>query len=385
MSKVKLKSDLDYYDIVRQKLEIGPLHAPKHVKIIELLKVFWPEEETIKILSHFPQTGERITLNELAEKTGMEKRAIKKILKKTTKKKTVSLTKNGYGLEPLAPGIFEAYFVARTDTPENLQKASTIFRWLFKHVGELEAQNLRLFDKEFEMFRPLLPIETKEKLIKIDETATSESKVLPYELVEDLINNNDYWAYVPCQCRLIGEMNGEPCDCAPAEMGCFMTGRGARGAVSMGWAKPLATREEAIDYLKKTEKAGLVHLTSNSKGGEHLWFICNCCPCHCGALMPAKDLGYKSAIPSNFKPKIDLETCVECETCIKKCPMDAISHPKEGQMVIDSAVCIGCGLCASNCPKNAITLEKIHNIVPPNKKLIGKKMFMKMLSELLMS
>lgn len=385
MFETKLKTKPDYYDVVRQKLFVGPLYAPKHDKILQLLKVFWPEEDTIKVLSYFPQTGERITLDELTTHTGMEKRDLKKILKKVTKNKTVSLTKDGYGLEPLAPGIFEAYFIARQDTPENIQKAGEIYRWLFNHTGELEAQNLPMFDKEFEMFRPLLPIETKDKLIKLDTSVPADSYVLPYELVEDLINKNDFWAYVPCQCRMIGEMSGEPCDCAPSSLGCLITGRGAQALSNFGWATPLKSKEEAIAYIKKTEKAGLVHLTSNSKGGEHLMFICNCCPCHCGVLMPTKKYGYKTAIPSNFKPKINTELCVECETCMKKCPMDAITHPKEGKMDINAATCIGCGLCASNCPKNAITLEKVLDKVPPDQNKIGKKMFMQMLGELLTS
>ncbi|MHA1130338.1 MAG: ATP-binding protein [Candidatus Helarchaeota archaeon] len=385
MSEAKLKIKLDYYEAVRQKLAVGPLHAPKHEKIYELLQIFWPDEETIKLLTYFPSVGEKITLNELVEKTGLEKKVIRKTLKNATKKKTVSLTQEGYGLEPLVPGIFEAYFIARQDSQENIQKAAEIYRWLFINAGELEKQGLSLFDKDFELFRPLLPIETREKLIKIDESIDSKSYVLPYELVEDLINKNDYWAYITCQCRLIGEMNGEPCERAPAEMGCFITGRGARGLVSFGWATALESKEAAIEYLKKTEKAGLVHLTSNSKGGEHLMFICNCCPCHCGALMPAKKHGFKSAIPSNFRPKIDVEVCVECETCLKKCPMDAISHPEEGKMVINSSICIGCGVCAMNCPKSAITMEKTSNKIPKDKNPIGKKMFMQMLGELLMS
>jgi 2-oxoacid:acceptor oxidoreductase delta subunit (pyruvate/2-ketoisovalerate family) len=101
--------------------------------------------------------------------------------------------------------------------------------------------------------------------------------------------------------------------------------------------------------------------------------------------MPTKKYGYKTAIASNYKPLIDSEKCVECETCIKKCPMDAISHPEEGKMVINAATCIGCGVCASNCPKDAITLEKVSDKVPLDQKKIGNTIFMKMLSELLLS
>ncbi|NVM30736.1 MAG: 4Fe-4S binding protein [Candidatus Helarchaeota archaeon] len=379
----ELKTKLDYYDIVRQKLTLGPLRAPKHEKIFEMMRVFW-DEETIKVLSYFPTADKRISLNELVEKSGMEKKTIKKILKKAVTKRTVSKVGQKYGLEPLAPGIFEAYFTAQQDTKENIHKAAEIFRWLFNHMAELDAQGLNIFDKNFQFFRPLLPIEAKEKLIKIDESVDARSQVLPYELVEDLINKNEYFASIPCQCRMIGEMTGEPCELAPSEMGCFITGVAAQAAATLGWGTAL-NKEQAIEYLKKTEKAGLVHISTDSKGGEHLMFICNCCPCHCGVLMPVKKHGYKSVVPSNYKPKINLDLCVECEICVKKCPMDAISHPEEGKMVVDPTKCIGCGLCASNCAKVAITLEKVENIVPPDVRKIGNKTFMGMMADLLAS
>ena len=182
-------------------------------------------------------------------------------------------------------------------------------------------------------------------------------KVLPYELVEDLINNNDTFAVIRCQCRYIGELSGNPCEIAPSDMGCFVTGIGAKSLTNMGLAKPL-TKEEAIEYLIKTEKAGLVHITSNSKGGEHLMFICNCCPCHCGALLPAKKFGFKTVISSNFRPKINNELCVKCQTCIKKCPMNALTQNNEELISLNSDLCIGCGICASNCPKNAIKMVR---------------------------
>ncbi len=54
MTEVKLETKLDYYEIVRQKLYMGPLAAPKIEKTYDLMKVYW-NEETIKILAHFPK------------------------------------------------------------------------------------------------------------------------------------------------------------------------------------------------------------------------------------------------------------------------------------------------------------------------------------------
>ena len=377
MADQNLVTESGYYEKIRQNLAVGPLIAPKHEKVIQLLKVFW-NEDLARVLSYFPPVGKEISLEELVEKTGMEKREIKKLLKKAVQKKTLVKSKKAYGLAPLIPGIFEAYFIARQDSEENIKKAAELYRYMFKNHNEFSPSIIK---KDFEMFRPLLPIESKEKLIEINENVKNESQVLPYELVEDLINNNEAFAIIQCQCRLIGEINGEPCKLAPSEMGCFVTGKGATALANYGWGKAL-NKQEAIDYLKKTEKAGLVHCTSNSKGGEHLTFICNCCPCHCGALHPVKNSDYKTIIPSNFRPEIDQETCVECETCMKKCPMEVIYH-EGSKMVIDLSNCIGCGICASNCAKNAIKMNKVSNIIPPDMKKIGNKVFMQHLGELL--
>ena len=383
MTDAKLETKLDYLEIVREKLALGPLSAPKHEKTFELMKLFW-DEETIKILAHFPNTGQKISLADLAKKTGLTKGKIRRILDKAVTKRTLQKKGSMYELEPLLPGIFEAYYITREDSEANRTKAAKLYWWFFKNVKTLHDQGLPIFDEEFKFFRPLLPVETKEKLIKVDESVDAKSQVLPYELVEDMINHNDFFAVLPCQCRMIGEINGEPCKVAPVEMGCFITGRGAEAAGRFGWGKTL-NKEEAIEYLKKTEKAGLVHCTSNSKGGEHLAFICNCCSCHCGALKQTKDHRFKTVTPSNYRPKIDSELCVECETCMKKCPMEAISHPEEGKMVIDLELCIGCGVCAANCRKEALKLEKTSNIVPPDNNYIGNKLFGRMVRDLLLS
>ncbi len=36
-------SEVDKYEVVRQKLALGPLTTPKHRKIKKLLKIFWNE------------------------------------------------------------------------------------------------------------------------------------------------------------------------------------------------------------------------------------------------------------------------------------------------------------------------------------------------------
>ncbi len=371
-------SESDYYEIVRQKLDIGHIKHPKHENFYELMKVFWDKND-IKLLSHFPNAGEVISLNELVEKSGMPKDEVKKILKKVVNKRTVAKIGPKYGLAPLLPGVFEAYYIAQQDTEENLKKAAKLYRFFFTNP------TTETTERDYQLFSPILPYEAKEKLIEIDKKVNTESRVLPFELVEEMINKNEHFAVIPCQCRLIAELNDEPCEVAPSEMGCFLTGMSAQGVVALGFGRAL-TKEEAIEYIKETEKRGLVHNAPNDSSDHS--FICNCCGCHCGALMPLKEFQIQNVRPSNFRPKIDREICVLCQTCLRKCPMSAITHEGEKgapdeKMIINIDICIGCGICAANCAKNSITMEKIDNVIPPKENKIGNTSFDEILGNLI--
>lgn len=375
-------TEANYYEQVRQKLVLGPINAPKHKKIIKLMKIFWNEEE-IKILSHFDSADKSITLKQLEKRSGVPKNELKKILSRSVDIGTIGKVGGKYCLDPIIPGIFEKYFQRRRDTKENQIEAAKLYRDIMKEVMPQTH-----FESDFNLFRPLLPIEADEKLIEINESYDIQSQTLSYETVKNLIERHEKFAVIPCQCRLIGEMSGEPCEVAPAEMGCFIGGVGTDMMKEYVPGTRLMNKEEAIKFLKETEKAGLVHNAVWDKGNESSIFICNCCSCHCGALFPAKKFHVRGVHPSNYQPKFDMELCVKCETCIKKCPKEAIFHKwplksdsSDEQIILRKELCIGCGICAANCPKDAIKMIKVRDDIPPEQNKMGNKTF----SELLMS
>ena len=81
----------------------------------------------------------------------------------------------------------------------------------------------------------------------------------------------------------------------------------------------------------------------------------------------------KSMDVSNYRAKIDAETCKGCGLCVKRCPMDAVqleasdaAKNKLGKVsVLEPELCIGCGVCAFKCPTDSITLEKREEITEP--------------------
>jgi Pyruvate/2-oxoacid:ferredoxin oxidoreductase delta subunit/DNA-binding Lrp family transcriptional regulator len=367
-------TETDYYENVRQKLKLGPLYAPKHKKIFELMKVFCNEQE-IQILANFDAADSYISLTVLSKRTNKSKEELREILENLHQKGTISKKGLRYGLAPLLPGVFEHYFINQSDSKENLKKAAEIYRWLFKNFIPSFY-----YDSKFKLFRPRLPVDAEEKLIEIDKSIDVESKVLPYELITQMIDMYDTFSYIPCQCRLIGELTGDPCELAPSDMGCFLAGSGAESAIAKG--RPNLSKEEAIEYLRKTEKAGLIHNCVADDSIESTLFVCNCCSCHCGGLIASKEHRYSAALVSNYLPRINDDLCTKCETCVKKCPMGAIYHKlpersdkADEKIMIREEYCLGCGVCATNCPNGAIKLIKVRDNIPTEKFKIGNKFF----------
>lgn len=108
--------------------------------------------------------------------------------------------------------------------------------------------------------------------------------------------------------------------------------------------------------MKKSEEAGLVHLSSNIQNGQH--YICNCCKCCCGVLRSVNEFGFTEGVNSNFYALIDEELCVACGICAdERCQVNAIKEDEESYMILQER-CIGCGLCVSTCPEEAIVLRR---------------------------
>lgn len=80
--------------------------------------------------------------------------------------------------------------------------------------------------------------------------------------------------------------------------------------------------------------------------------------------LPGKNNNYKVGFEDNNSikkqktttmdfPRINIDRCTGCGSCIDVCPMDAISLV-EGKAVIDLDKCTNCHACESACPADAI-------------------------------
>ena len=50
------------------------------------------------------------------------------------------------------------------------------------------------------------------------------------------------------------------------------------------------------------------------------------------------------------------EFCVACGSCLKECPLQAISLSTGVKAEIDSQKCVGCGKCSKICPASTIEI-----------------------------
>ena len=60
----------------------------------------------------------------------------------------------------------------------------------------------------------------------------------------------------------------------------------------------------------------------------------------------------------------DAKKCLHCQTCVRSCPENAVTHetekqedPAAGRIRIADALCTGCGICVHSCPGHALSAE----------------------------
>lgn len=191
------------------------------------------------------------------------------------------------------------------------------------------------------------------RIIPVHVAIQAKQTILSLPEMEALLSNAQRIALGPCDCR---QKHGN-CD-APVEA-CLSVGKWAAQEMlaHAGWR--IITLSEALDVLRRSHEAGLVHLTYQQRDQE-ISQVCSCCSCCCWFLKALKTYDYHDAIAeSSFIATFDPYLCNGCGACVERCQFDAWveSRTASGNGVsFDPARCFGCGLCVSTCTASAISL-----------------------------
>ena len=375
------ESETDVYEKLQRVINEWPIRAPKSKNLNKMLKLIFTPEEA-EIMSFFTQPhldypSEKKFLKRVLSKTDkyseeqileiLEGLARRCMVRKSIKTGDDGKTKIKYYIWPMVIGIFEWFYSKAgmedgTYSEETIKKVTKLFE-NYAYEGFL----MEIGPSDYPWAR-ILPANQANKIVEINEELGIDKKVvLPFEQVETAIKNAKKIAILKCACRTKGKYSTPVHSCNhPIDSCMVLDASGEFEYAGMVVKNP--TNEEALEMLKKLEKRGLVHCTSNA---QEMNFICNCCSCCCGILQGAIEMRNPRAfMKSNYLAQYNENECKECYKCVKICPTKAIYHfmargdKHPARWKINPERCIGCGVCASACPANKIDLIKVRNEIP---------------------
>ena len=244
----------------------------------------------------------------------------------------------GYALLHVGFGFPQTFFWKGEDTPHARKMALLMAKYFNRQVTR-EA-----YGGQTKQYR-YIPVG---KAIKADLQA-----VYPIRLMEQVIAGAERIAVAHCPCRVSYSLAGRGCK-HPTEV-CLKFDDLADFVIDRGLARELS-KEQALEVIRLTEEAGLVHFVDNAEG--KIKHNCNCCGCACWNVgnIRRRKIPRDAIMATYFMRGTDPDACSGCGECAAICPVEAVKMT-DSTPVTDAGWCIGCGVCASVCPSDAVFLE----------------------------
>jgi len=349
----------DVYYRLGERLNENQVKLPLVDQFLEILREYYTEDQAA-VGAEFPLGSHN--LQSLAQSMGRDEKSLLGILESMADEGLAFTLRHEdgelqYSLTPFFPGAWEFQLMRGSDTPRDRKLARMTHEFL-AGLQDMIAETM----KTPEIFKELMP-DAVARTVTIEEELPSEAEIFPFEKLTELVERFDSFSAAICYCRHHAHLVGNPCkvDGVP-EHSCLAFGPTADYVVERKFGKKI-TKEECLDILKASAKAGLVHNTNNYLGD--IVFVCNCCGCCCGMLDLLKRVKETTTLTySNFQVSIETESCTGCGDCADRCPMDALGLIDEIARV-EPVLCVGCGNCITVCPTESLSMVRRAKVVPP--------------------
>src|SRR4030065_661229 len=169
----------------------------------------------------------------------------------------------GYALQQFGYGFPQTFFWKGVHPPNAKKLADLVVRYsrseqLQEAYGETETKAFR--------YVPAIP--------SLDPESHA---VFPFEMMEELIKKVRKIALVHCPCRATAHLIGKK-RCDHSLENCIKYDELAEYLIDKGIGKEI-TKQEALEVIRKSEEAGLVHLVDNAR--ESINHTCHCGGCLC--------------------------------------------------------------------------------------------------------